>query len=100
MNTRRRLRGMVVADNSEKTVIVEITRAYRHPLYKKVIHDSRRMMVHDELDCQLGDFVQIIETKPISRRKRWTVEKVLKEQKETETAPPIVEPEQPEEPLQ
>jgi len=99
MNTRRRLKGMVVADNSEKTVIVEITRAFRHPLYKKVIHDSSRMMVHDELDCQLGDIVQIIETKPISKRKRWAVEKVLKEQKETE-APPIVEPEEPVEPLQ
>lgn len=77
MNTRRRLQGVVRSSNSEKTVVVEITRSYRHPLYQKVIHTSGKMKVHDELGCRVGDLVQIVESKPISRTKRWMVEKRL-----------------------
>ena len=99
MNTRRRLKGMVVGDNSKKTVIVEIARSYRHPLYSKVIHTSKRMMVHDELDCGLGDYVQIIETKPISRKKRLMVQAIIKRHEESEV-PLILEPTEIEEPNQ
>jgi small subunit ribosomal protein S17 len=77
MNTRRRLTGVVTSTKMEKTVIVEITRTYRHRLYKKVVHDRKHLMAHDELGCQLGDEVRIVESRPLSRNKRWMVEEVL-----------------------
>jgi small subunit ribosomal protein S17 len=78
MNTRRRLTGVVTSDKMDKTVIVEISRTYRHRLYKKVVSSRRRVMAHDELGCQLGDHVRIVESQPISRRKRWVVEEILR----------------------
>ena len=77
MNTRRRLTGVVTSTKMEKTVIVEITRTYRHRLYKKVVHDRKHLMAHDELGCQLGDQVRIVESRPLSRKKRWMVEEIL-----------------------
>jgi small subunit ribosomal protein S17 len=62
----------------QKTVVVEMTRTYRHRLYKKVVHSHRRVMAHDELGCQLGDHVRIVESQPISRRKRWVVQEILR----------------------
>jgi len=62
----------------DKTVIVEITRTYRHRLYKKVVSSRKRVMAHDELGCQVGDRVQIVESQPISRNKRWVVEQILR----------------------
>jgi len=82
MNTRRRLQGIVVSDKMDKTVVVEIKRTYRHPLYQKVIHSAKRMIAHDELGCRVGDQVQIIESKPISKTKRWAVEKVITKREE------------------
>ena len=78
MNKRRRMLGVVVSNKMEKTVVVETTRTYRHPLYKKVVHDRKRMMAHDELGCQLGDQVRIVESRPISRHKKWVVEEILR----------------------
>ena len=78
MNTRRRMIGVVTSDKMQKTVIVEIARTFRHPLYKKVVHARRRVMAHDELGCQLGDQVQIVESRPISRHKHWVVETIIK----------------------
>lgn len=92
MNTRRRLTGTVVRANSLKTVVVEIKRSFRHPIYEKVIRTSNKMMVHDELECKIGDEVRIIETKPISRKKRWAVEAVLSSMSESD-APPADETE-------
>jgi small subunit ribosomal protein S17 len=77
MNTRRRLVGVVTSDKMQKTVIVEISRTFRHPLYKKVVHARNRVMAHDEIGCQLGDHVQIVESRPISRHKHWVVETIL-----------------------
>jgi small subunit ribosomal protein S17 len=77
MNTRRRMVGVVTSDKMQKTVIVEIARTFRHPLYKKVVHARRRVMAHDELGCKLGDQVQVVESRPISRHKRWVVETIL-----------------------
>lgn len=77
MNNRRRLNGVVTSNKMQKTVLVEVTRTFRHPLYKKVIHSSKRMMAHDELGCQIGDEVRIVESRPLSRRKRWVVEEIL-----------------------
>ncbi len=78
MNRRRRITGVVTSDKMTKTVVVEITRVYRHPLYKKVVHSSKRVMAHDELGCRVGDEVRLVEARPLSRRKRWVVEAVLK----------------------
>jgi small subunit ribosomal protein S17 len=70
--------GVVTSDKMQKTVIVEMTRTYRHRLYKKVVHSHRRVMAHDELGCQLGDHVRIVESQPISRRKRWVVQEIIR----------------------
>jgi len=78
MNKRRRLTGVVTSNKMMKTVVVEITRTYRHPLYKKVVHTSKRVKAHDELGCQVGDEVVIVESRPLSREKRWVVESILK----------------------
>ncbi len=80
MNTRRRLTGVVTSNRMEKTVVVEIVRTYRHRLYKKVVSSRKHVMAHDELGCEIGDQVQIVESKPISRHKRWVVEKILRHQ--------------------
>jgi len=84
MNKRRRMTGVVTSNKMTKTVLVEITWTFRHPLYHKVVHSSKRVKAHDELGCQVGDQVQIVESRPISRDKRWVVETILK--RETRTA--------------
>ena len=77
MNNRRRLTGVVTSNKMEKTVMVVISRTYRHPLYKKVVHSKRKVMAHDELGSEVGDRVKIVESQPISKRKRWVVEEIL-----------------------
>ena len=77
MNNRRRMTGVVTSDKMEKTVVVEVTRTYRHRLYKKVVHSRRQYMAHDELGCKVGDEVRIVESRPISRLKHWVVEEIL-----------------------
>ena len=78
MNNRRRITGVVTSNKMQKTVVVEIGRTFRHPLYGKVVHSRKRVMAHDELGCQMGDEVQIVESQPISKRKRWVVEAILR----------------------
>jgi small subunit ribosomal protein S17 len=77
MNNRRRLTGVVSSNKMDKSVMVVITRTYRHPLYKKVVHSKKKIMAHDELGSEVGDEVQIVESRPISKRKRWVVEEIL-----------------------
>ena len=84
MNNRRRMTGVVTSNKMTKTVVVEITRVFRHPLYRKVVHSSKRVKAHDEIGCQIGDKVQIVESRPLSRDKRWVVENIVK--KEIRTA--------------
>ena len=77
-NRRRRLTGVVVRDRVDKTVVVEVTRTTIHPLYRKVMRVTSRYMVHDEDNhARVGDKVVIVESRPVSKRKRWTLEKVL-----------------------
>lgn len=83
MNNRRRLTGIVVSDKMQKTVVVEVTRTYRHRLYGKVVSDSNRFMAHDEMGSKIGDQVCIVESRPISKRKRWVVEKILESDETT-----------------
>ena len=77
MNDRRRLDGIVTSDKMTKTVVVEISRTYRHPLYQKVVHTRKRVKAHDELGSRVGDQVRIVESRPLSREKRWVVETIL-----------------------
>src|SRR5215216_4491641 len=84
MNNRRRMTGIVTSNKMTKTVVVEISRRFRHPLYRKVVHSSKRVKAHDEIGCQIGDRVEIVEARPLSRDKRWVVESVIK--KEIRTA--------------
>ncbi len=85
-NNRRRLVGVVVATKMTKTVTVRVDRTTRHPLYGKVMRSSKRFLAHDELGCQPGDQVQIVESRPISKRKRWAVETVVSRASESEVA--------------
>ena len=78
MNERRRMTGIVTSNKMQKTVVVEIGRTFRHPLYRKVIHITHRVKAHDELGCQMGDKVQIVESRPLSAQKRWVVEAIVK----------------------
>jgi small subunit ribosomal protein S17 len=78
MNERRRIVGVVTSNKMMKTVVVEISRSFRHPLYKKVVHTSKRVMAHDELSCQIGDEVKIVESRPLSHKKRWVIEEIVR----------------------
>jgi len=91
MNTRRRLKGVVTGNKMMKTVVVEVSRTFRHPLYEKVVHSAKKIVAHDELGCNVGDEVQIVESKPISKTKRFVVEKILSRQEVDETKPVVEE---------
>ena len=78
MNTRRRITGTILSNKMQKTVSVELTRKYRHPLYQKVITSKKTVKAHDELECQIGDEVVIVESKPMSKTKRWVVQEIIK----------------------
>jgi small subunit ribosomal protein S17 len=70
--------GTVVAKKMSKTVTVQVVRQIRHPLYKKIVRKKRTFLVHDENEkCKLGDVVRIIETRPISKLKRWRVLEII-----------------------
>ena len=70
--------GVVVSDRMKKTVIVLVERPVRHHLYKKIIKRKKKFLVHDEYEkCKVGDVVKIIETRPLSRRKRWRVQEIV-----------------------
>jgi len=70
--------GTVVGKKMSKTVTVKVGRQVRHPLYKKIIKKQRTFLAHDEYEkCKLGDVVRIVETRPISKRKRWRVVEIV-----------------------
>ena len=73
---------MVVGDRMEKTVVVAVTRLVRHPLYRRVIRRTARFKAHDEDNrCGVGDRVRIMETRPLSKTKRWRVVRVMEKAK-------------------
>ena len=79
MSNRRTLEGVVVSDKMDKTVIVRVERLVKDPRYKKYVRRHARFMAHDEENgCGIGDRVQIIEHRPLSKRKRWKVQSTLK----------------------
>lgn len=79
---RRKVRiGYVVSNKMTNTVVVKIERRVQHPLYGKVVIRTQRFKAHDELNCDEGDRVEIMETRPISKDKRWRVTKILEKVK-------------------
>jgi small subunit ribosomal protein S17 len=85
-NARRRMTGVVVRAVLDRTVTVRVDRNYRHPLYGKVMRASKKYLVHDEKGCRPGDVVRIVESRPISKRKRWAVEEILRQAGEAKAA--------------
>ncbi len=70
--------GTVVSNKMEKSIVVLVNRKVQHPLYKKYITKSTKFMAHDDKnECQVGDRVKIVESRPLSRRKRWRLMEVL-----------------------
>ena len=71
---RRVLQGQVVSDKCDKTVVVSVESKVKHPIYKKYIRRSKKYTAHDASNlCKVGQVVRIIETSPISKRKKWSV---------------------------
>jgi small subunit ribosomal protein S17 len=92
MNERRRMTGTVTSNKMMKTVVVKVERSYRHPLYRKVVHASSKVKAHDELGCQIGDVVVVVESAPISREKSWVVQAIVKREGKTlDVAEEVVE---------
>jgi|TARA_B110000211_G_C14051451_1_gene541395 small subunit ribosomal protein S17 len=74
--TKKVLKGKVTSSKNDKTIVVEVTRKFKHPFYSKVISRSKKYHAHDEMNnFKEGDNVQIIECKPISKKKTWEVVK-------------------------
>ncbi len=81
-NLRKTRTGRVVSDKMDKTVLVAIEDNVRHPLYKKIIKNTIRLKAHDENNaCQVGDRVSIMETRPLSKDKRWRVVEIIEKAK-------------------
>jgi len=75
---RKTLKGRVVSDKMNKTITVAVDRKKRHPLYEKIMNRTKKYMVHDHKDeAGIGDLVIIEETRPLSKRKRWRLSKIL-----------------------
>ena len=74
MNNRKALKGVVVSNKMQKSVVVQVETRVKHPLYKKTIKRSKKFMAHDEREVfKIGDTVEIVECRPLSRRKRHRV---------------------------
>jgi small subunit ribosomal protein S17 len=69
--------GRVVSNKMQKTVVIAVDRLVRHRLYKKIMRRTSKFMAHDELACNIGDVVRIVETRPLSKRKRWRVVEIV-----------------------
>lgn len=69
--------GIVASDKMEKTVVVRVDRLVKHPQYRRYVRRTSKFMAHDEMGAAAGDKVRIIETRPLSARKRWRVVEIL-----------------------
>lgn len=78
MSAKAELQGVVVSDRMQKSVVVAVERRVQHPVYGKTQKRTTRFIAHDESDdAKVGDRVAIVESRPLSRRKRWTVTRVI-----------------------
>ncbi len=77
-NLRKTRIGMVVSDKMDKTIVVAIQDNVRHPLYKKIVKKTYKLKAHDEKnECKIGDRVKVMETRPLSKEKRWRLVEIL-----------------------
>ncbi len=76
--TKRQVSGIIVSNKMDKTVVVQVERLVKHPLYKKYIRRRNKFMAHDNDNaCQIGDRVEISESRPLSKAKRWRVSRIV-----------------------
>ena len=81
-NLRKERVGVVVSNKMDKTITVAVTRKIKHPVYGKFMNKSKKFAAHDEKnDCSIGDTVKIMETRPVSKNKRWRLVEVLERAK-------------------
>jgi small subunit ribosomal protein S17 len=85
-NSERNLRavriGQVVSDKMDQTVVVKVQRRFPHPLYKRIITRTAKLVAHDEQnECNIGDVVKVMATRPLSKTKRWRVAEILEKAK-------------------
>jgi small subunit ribosomal protein S17 len=74
--------GKVSSNRMDKTITVQVERRFRHPLYKKYVKKTSKFLAHDEKnDCQIGDIVRIMETRPLSKRKTWRLVEIIEKAK-------------------
>jgi small subunit ribosomal protein S17 len=74
--------GLVTSNKMDKTISVSVERRVKHPVYKKYINRTTKLMAHDEKnECQEGDLVRIMETRPLSRNKRWRLVEIIERKK-------------------
>jgi len=78
-NKRKTKEGRVVSDRMNKTIVVAVERHFRHPRYEKIIRRTSKLFAHDEKnECHVGDKVKVMETRPLSKLKRWRLLEILK----------------------
>lgn len=81
-NMRKQRVGYVVSNKMEKSISVSVERRLKHPMYGKFVKKNKKFLAHDEKnECQIGDLVRIVETRPLSARKRWRLVEVLEKAK-------------------
>ena len=79
---RKTRQGVVVSDKMDKTIVVAITTRVRHPLYGKILKHTSKLKAHDEQNaCGIGDTVRVMETRPLSREKRWRLIEIVEKAK-------------------
>ena len=70
--------GKVVSDKMDKTIVVAVEEHVKHPLYKKIVKDTYKLKAHDENnECRVGDWIRVMETRPLSKDKRWRVVEII-----------------------
>ena len=81
-NLRKTRTGVVVSDKMDKTIVVAVRNNVRHPLYKKIVKKTYKLKAHDEKnDCKIGDTVKVMETRPLSKDKRWRLVEIVERAK-------------------
>ena len=81
-NLRKTRVGKVVSDKMDKTIVVAVEDHVRHPLYKKIVKRTYKLKAHDEKnECKIGDTVKVMETRPLSRDKRWRLVEIMEKAK-------------------
>ncbi len=81
-NLRKTRVGMVTSDKMDKTIVVSIVDNVRHPLYKKIVKRTYKLKAHDEKnECKIGDRVKVMETRPLSKDKRWRLVEIIEKAK-------------------